>query len=149
MSYFKGCEIFSLDNKGRVNVPSKMRKALSPEAEDTFTVTRGVDQCIVAYPNDEWKKYALRLQELNQFDPKNRYVIHTINMWCDEVVIDAQQRIMLPKRLLEFAEIETKIIIVGMIDHIAFWNPDLHDEYLKSSAEPYEAIAEQVMSYKL
>ena len=50
MSFFKGQETYSIDNKGRVNVPAKMRKSISPDANDTFIVTRGTDKCIVAYP---------------------------------------------------------------------------------------------------
>ena len=50
MSFFKGQETYSIDDKGRVNVPTKMRKSIQPEAGDTFILTRGVDKCIVAYP---------------------------------------------------------------------------------------------------
>ncbi|MFP4369781.1 MAG: division/cell wall cluster transcriptional repressor MraZ, partial [Candidatus Kapaibacterium sp.] len=68
MAFFKGQELFSIDNKGRVNIPAKMRKALSPDANDTFIITRGTDKCIYAYPMDEWKKYEEKLENLNQYD---------------------------------------------------------------------------------
>lgn len=146
MAFFKGQETYSIDNKGRVNIPAKMRKSLSPEANDTFAITRGLDKCITAYPIDEWKKYEEKFANLNQYDEKNRYFLRMLLMWSEEVVLDAQQRITLPRKLLEFAGIESKVMIVGMGDHIEFWNPDEFENYLNKFNEPYEKVAEQVFS---
>jgi len=103
MSFFKGQEVFSIDNKGRVNIPAKMRKALSPEANDTFIITRGADKCVVAYPLNEWKKYEEQYAKLDQFDEKNRFFLRVILAWSEETEIDAQQRISLSKKYLDFA----------------------------------------------
>lgn len=146
MSFFKGQETYSLDNKGRVNIPAKMRKSLAPDANDTFVITRGTEDCIVAYPLDEWKKYEDKLQNLNQFDEKNRFFLRTILMWSEEVSLDSQQRISIPKKLIDFAKIENKTTIVGMVDRIEFWNPEKFEEYLNSSKESYETVASIVMS---
>lgn len=145
MSFFKGQETFSLDNKGRVNIPAKMRKVLSPDANDTFVLTRGTDKCIVAYPLNEWKKYEERYAGMNQFDEENRFFLRTILAWCEEVEIDAQQRITIGKRYLDFASLEGKVTVVGMIDHIEFWNPDEFERYLNGQGDQYEQIAAKVM----
>lgn len=146
MPFLKGQETFSIDSKGRVNIPAKMRKSVSPEANDTFAITRGVDKCIVAYPLDEWKKYEEKFEKLNQYDEKNRYFLRVLLMWSEEVKLDAQQRICIPKNLSDFAGIEGKVTIVGMIDHIEIWNPIEFEKYLNSHDEPYESVAEKVMS---
>ncbi|MBX3044698.1 MAG: division/cell wall cluster transcriptional repressor MraZ [Candidatus Kapabacteria bacterium] len=145
MAFFKGQETYSIDSKGRVNIPAKMRKSISPEANDTFTVTRGQEECIVAYPLDEWKKYEEKFVELNQYDSKNRFFLRKLLMWSEEVNLDGQQRISLPKKLLDFAGIENKVVIVGMVDHIEFWNPEKFDEYLSRFDESYEDVAANVM----
>ncbi|GAB1371035.1 division/cell wall cluster transcriptional repressor MraZ [Candidatus Kapaibacterium sp.] len=145
MAFFKGQETYSIDNKGRVNIPSKMRKSISPEANDTFTVTRGLEDCIVAYPLDEWKKYEDKFVTLNQYDPKNRYFLTKILQWAEDVALDGQQRITIPKKLIEFAGIENKVVIVGMVDHIEFWNPDKFEQYLNRFDESYEDVAATVM----
>ncbi|MBE2188317.1 MAG: division/cell wall cluster transcriptional repressor MraZ [Desulfobulbaceae bacterium] len=145
MAFFKGQELHSIDNKGRVNIPAKMRRSISPDANDTFTVTRGQDDCIVAYPLDEWKNYEEKFEELNQYDSKNRFFLRKILMWSEEVLLDAQQRIMLPKKLTDFAGIEGKVLIVGMVDHIEFWNPEKFEEYLNNHDESYEEVAAKVM----
>lgn len=146
MAFFKGQELYSIDAKGRVNIPSKMRKSIAPEANDTFTVTRGTDNCIVAYPLDEWRRYEEKFEELNQYDEQNRYFLRRLLMWAEEVTVDAQLRVILPKKLLDFAGIDKKVMIVGMVDHIEFWNPDEYEKYLNSHEESYEAVAAKVMT---
>lgn len=146
MAFFKGQETYSIDAKGRVSVPAKMRRAIEPDANNTFTVTRGQDKCVVAYPMDEWKKYEEKFQELNQYDSKNRYFLRMILSWSEEVSLDAQQRISIPKKLSEFAGIEKKVTIVGVGDHIELWQPEEYDRYLLGNEETYEDIAAKVMN---
>ncbi|MDC1068841.1 division/cell wall cluster transcriptional repressor MraZ [Candidatus Kapabacteria bacterium] len=146
MAFFKGQELYSIDVKGRVNIPAKMRKSISEEANDTFVFTRGTDSCVIAYPLDQWKKHEDKFSVLNQYDEKNRFFLRQLLMWSEEVGIDRQQRVSMPKKLQEFAEIDGKVMIVGMIDHIEFWNPTKFEKYLESHDEPYEAVAEKVMS---
>ncbi len=145
MAFFKGRENFSIDSKGRVNIPAKMRKSISPEANDTFVVTRGIDKCIVAYPLDEWKKYEESFQKLNQYDDKNRFFLRVVLPLCEEVTLDTQQRILLPKHLLEYAEIEGRVLVIGMMDHIEFWNPDEYESYMSGYNIPYKDVAKEVM----
>lgn len=146
MAFFKGQETYSIDNKGRVSIPVKMRKSLSPEALDTFVLTRGADNCIIAYPLDEWKKYEEKFSKLNQFDENIRFFLRMILMWSEEVTFDGQQRLSVPKKLLEFAKIESKVTIVGMVDRIELWNPEEFEKYLNGHSDTYENVAEKVMT---
>ena len=148
MSFFQGQETYSIDSKGRVNIPAKMRKMLSNESNETFVVTRGTDNCVVAYPMDEWKKYQTQLQALNQYDEKNRYFLRVLLMWSDEVSLDSQNRISVPKRLIEFAGIDKKVLIMGMVDKIEFWNPETFEESINNFGESYEDVAKFVMTKK-
>lgn len=146
MAFFKGQELYSIDAKGRVNIPAKMRRSIAEEANDTLVLTRGTDSCVIAYPLDEWKKHEEKFGSLNQYDEKNRFFLRQLLMWSEEVSIDRQQRVSIPKRLQELATIEGKVMIVGMVDHIEFWNPEKFEAYLKSHEESYEAVAEKVMT---
>lgn len=146
MGFFKGQETYSVDNKGRVNIPAKMRRVLTPEAMDTFVLTRGVDKCIAAYPLDEWKKYEERFSKLNQYSERERFFLRSVLQWSEEAEIDGQQRISLPRKLQEFANIGTKAVIVGMVDHIEFWNPEDFELYMNGFATSYEEAAASVMA---
>jgi MraZ protein len=150
MSFFKGRELYSVDAKGRVNVPAKMRKNIAPEANDTFVVTRGPDDdpCIFAYPLDEWKKFEENLKQLNQYNEKERFFLRTLLSWADDVTLDSQFRISIPKMLLDFAGIEKSALILGAMDHIEIWNPELFENYLTTRKESYAAVAASVMGVR-
>lgn len=146
MSFFKGHEIYSIDNKGRVNIPVKMRKELSPQANGTFTITRGYGKCIAAYPKDEWQRYAESYKKLNQFNGEALFFLRTMLMWCEDVTLDAQQRIAIPQKLIEFADIENKVVIAGVMDRIEIWNPVEFEKYKNSYSESFEDVASKVMT---
>ena len=151
MSFFKGRETYSVDDKGRVAIPAKMRKSLSPDAADTFVVTRGPDEdpCIYAYPLDEWKKMEERLGGLNQYSDRDRFFLRTLLYWADELTLDKQHRVMVPKALIEFAGIEKNALIIGAMDHLEIWNPEIFESYLRKREESYADVAEAVMGGKL
>jgi MraZ protein len=66
-------------------------------------------------------------------------------MWADEVSLDGQGRISIPKSLREFADLGGSALILGAFDHIEIWDPDQFDEYLNEQPSDYETLAERVM----
>jgi MraZ protein len=142
---FKGQAEYSVDSKGRVAIPAKMRSVLNPEADGTFTITRGFEDCIFLYPMDRWNSIEEEIGELNQFNREARDFIRIIMMWADEVSLDGQGRISIPKSLVDFANLDDKALILGAFDHIEIWNPDEFDAYLNDQPDDYETLAERVM----
>jgi MraZ protein len=149
MAGFKGQADYSIDDKGRVPVPAKMRRALSPDARDTFVVTRGFEQCVVLYPADRWEEVEASLKALNTFQSDARHVVRTMHRWADDVTLDSQGRIALPKALVEFANLtHGRARILGVGEEIEIWDPDTHDAYEDGQESPYEVVAEQVLGGK-
>jgi MraZ protein len=123
-----------------------MRKAMSPAANETFTVTRGFEDCIFLYPMDKWADIEEEIEDLNMYDREVRDFIRIIMMWADEVSLDGQGRISIPNPLLDFAELDDSALILGAYDHIEIWNPEQFNGYLNEQPDDYEALAESVMS---
>ncbi len=144
MSAFKGSFVHSIDNKGRINIPAKLRKYLNPEANDTFVITRGFDRCIFAYPYDEWSNYEKQIRMLRTSDANSRYVMRHLLQFATEVQLDAQSRIMLPQKLIHLAEIKNEALILGVLDHLEIWNPDIYENYIQQQDASYEEVAEKV-----
>lgn len=150
MSSFKGRYEYTLDSKGRLSIPAKLRKSLSPEANDTFVVTRGIEKCLYVYPLDEWRQLESKLRSLNQFVEKHRFFTRTLLMWAsEEFTLDNQSRILIPKNLLEFAGIEKEVIVIGALERIELWSPKNFDDYMNSQQESYESVVEKIMSVNL
>ena len=145
MSSFKGSYDYSVDNKGRINIPSRLRKYISPEANDTFVITRGYEQCLYVYPLDEWNKVEENIRQLSTTNPKHRFFMRTLLERATESQLDGQFRITIPKELLQFAGIENEVFIIGVLEHIEVWNPGTYAEYQKTQAESYESVAQTVL----
>ncbi len=146
MSSLKGSYQYSVDNKGRINIPSKLRKMLSDDIKDNFIITRGFDKCLYVYPLDEWAKVEKELRTLSNYNPDHRLFSRTILDLASDVQLDSQARITIPTELRQYAGIDSEVIIIGTLDKIELWNPNIYFEYKNSQSETYESIAAKVMS---
>jgi MraZ protein len=127
-------------------VPAKMRRALSPDAKETFVATRGLERCVFLYPLDKWEQIEDRMGEMNQFVAENRAFTRTLLRWAEELSLDGQGRIALPKPLLEFAGLQTgeKALVMGAFDRIEVWNHAAFEAHIRDQ-DDYELLAERVM----
>jgi len=148
MSSFKGSYSYSVDSKGRINIPAKLRKYVSPDANDTFVVTRGFEKCLVLYPLDEWNTLESSVRELSPSNAQHRFITRALLQYATETQLDGQSRITIPRELLQFAGIEDQVLIVGVLERIEVWNPKEYDVYMKSQTDSYENIAQTVLHKK-
>ncbi|MCK9409247.1 MAG: division/cell wall cluster transcriptional repressor MraZ [Bacteriovoracaceae bacterium] len=148
MSSFKGSFHYTVDNKGRINIPAKMRKNLSPEANNSFVVTRGFESCIFVYPNDEWAKRELELGKLQQTKPQDRFFTRMLLQYATDTELDGQYRIVLSKDLIQYANIQSEVFILGAFDRIEVWNPEEYKKYLDAQQEDYLTVASRVFENK-
>jgi MraZ protein len=142
---FKGSDTYSVDAKGRVSIPSKMRRNISVDAQSTFVLTRGLEKCLYAYPADEWKKLEASIQSLQQSSDQDRFYLRMLMQWSEELVLDSQYRLLVPQSLLEFSEIKKEVYFIGVLDHIELWHPPNFKRYIESMKQSYESVAEQVL----
>lgn len=145
MARFKGQVEYSVDSKGRIAIPAKMRAALSPDAQGTFTLVRGPEKCIYAYPQDQWKIQEDEYSALNTNNRKARHLVRMVLMWAEEVSLDGQGRISLPKSLADYAGVQDRALIIGAMDHIELWDPEAFAQYLKENTTDAETLYEEVM----
>ena len=142
---FRGQFTYSVDSKGRLSIPAKLRKQISPECNDTFVMTQGTANCIDVYPMDQWQLFETKLLALNPFKPNDAKFIRMILQHATEDTLDSQARILVPQALLQYAKIDKEVLILGALKKIELWNPDVYTEYLNQTPETYEQIAAEVM----
>ncbi len=143
---FIGSFKYSIDAKGRVSIPAKLRKYVANEANDTFVMTRGTAQCIDIYPLDQWKDLAAeKLTKLNTFNPQEAMFIRMFLQEAAEDSLDSQSRLLLPKNLIDYAGIKKEVFILGAVKKIELWNPEIYEAYIKENLTQYAEIAKEVM----
>ncbi|MES3628866.1 MAG: division/cell wall cluster transcriptional repressor MraZ [Longimonas sp.] len=142
---FKGQAEHTIDSKGRVAIPAKMRKVLGDAAQSPFTITRGFEQCVVLYPAKRWQAIEDEIAALNMYNRATRDFVRIIMMWAEDVSLDAQGRVRLPSSLVDFSNLQDTARIIGAFDHIEIWNPERFQSYLTQQPSNYETLAERVM----
>jgi len=145
MAAFRGSYQHSIDHKGRVSIPARFRRQLSGEADETFVVVRGLESCIALYPSDEFRRLDERLRSRSFTDETNRRYQRMLLFESRDEVLDAQGRVALPPRLIAHAKLTKEVLVVGLLDHLELWNPELFEKYLQSSDRSYEDIAGELL----
>ena len=137
---------YSIDSKNRISIPAKLRKNLEGDSSNKLYINRGVVKCIDIYPSSQWKELLNKLEQLNHFNPKDAMFLRMFLQKASEETLDSQFRILLPQKLIEHAEIEKEVFILGAITKIEIWNPAVYEKYLQEQEESFEKVAEKVMS---
>ncbi len=132
---FTGEYSYSLDSKGRVNIPARYRQVLSNDNENTFMTTRGQDACVWVYPMIEWKKIETELRKLSSVSGTHRTFIRQISRSASPSTYDKQGRIKINPSLISYAGLEKDVLIVGVVNKIEIWNPEIEAEVYKKNME--------------
>ena len=121
----------TLDKKGRVAIPVKLRKAFgSNTVIDKFIVTHGFDKCLMAFREEDWREFVeKKIVPLSQSDPKNRTIMRRLFGGAYECDLDKQGRMLIPAYLLDEAEIKKDITILGLFNRIEIWNSEIYESY--------------------
>jgi MraZ protein len=146
---FLGSYKYSVDVKGRISIPSIYKKYVNESANETFVMTRGIVQCIDIYPQDFWKEEVLpRINQLDDFDSDEAAFKRMLLELAAEYKLDSQSRLLVPKNLLDFANIGKEVFVLGQNKKIEFWNPEVYELHKKEQTKPFAEIAKQIMQKK-
>ena len=137
-----------LDEKSRIILPSALKKQISPEAQDKFVINRGFEGCLVLYPHDIWKETTAGINRLNLYVRENRRFVRAFYNGATELGLDSQNRLLLPRTLLDFAGIEKDVILFAYSDRIELWNKATYLELIPKEPEDLAELAEKVMGHK-
>ena len=146
---FIGEYSYSLDTKGRVNIPAKFRQSLSEDNENTFVITRGIDSCIWIYPLTQWKMIENNLRNLSSLSKIHRSFVRNTARYASPSTYDKQGRIILTPSLIEYAGLDKELLIIGMVNKMEIWNPDrlkeVDLENIKIDPTAYDDLADKVI----
>ena len=105
-----------IDAKGRLFIPAKFREELG----FSFVLTKGLENTLSIYPNDEWDKFAEKINSLptKQSRTLKRFFVAS----AQDLSPDAQGRILIPQVLRDYAGLSKNAVVIGMTDHIEIWD---------------------------
>ena len=125
---FKGTYEHSIDSKGRVSFPAKLRKYLNPSNPENFVILKGIQNCLYLYPEDRWMKLEEKLAKISNLTVEGADVIRIFLSNAEDLNLDNQNRLALPSNLTDMVGIGQKVVIVGLMDRLELWNPEAYDK---------------------
>ena len=134
------------DAKGRLMMSSAFKKQLAPVLQDGFVVKRAVFQlCLELYPMQEWNLMMEKINKLNRFVKKNNDFIRRFTAGVKVVEMDASGRLLIPKDLCAFANIQKQIVLSSAINIIEIWDKDNYEKAIDDATTDFASLAEEVM----
>lgn len=143
ISMFMGEYHHTIDDKGRIIIPSKIRYDLGEE----FIITRGLDKCLFIYPKDEWNNIISKYKDLpNTKDARNfmRFFLSGATL-CS---FDKQGRINIPIPLTAYAGLIKECVIIGVDDRLEIWAKDQFESFMLENESNMTEIAENLFAPK-
>ncbi len=105
----------TLDSKGRLFVPARLRERLGPE----FFVTISMDKCLSLYSGESWAEFSARVNAMSYVEQRR---MRPLFVYASRLELDAQGRILLPQNLRNFAGLTKNVTIIGCNNHAELWD---------------------------
>lgn len=117
------------DAKGRVFLPAAFRRVLMTGGEQTLVLRRDVFQkCLVLYPMEVWDKQLESLRsQLNPWNRKDQMMLRQFVADAEQIELDSQGRLLISKGKLQYADINTDVRFLAMVDRIEIWSRQCYD----------------------
>ncbi len=137
---FIGEYLHTIDQKKRLSVPAKFRKDLGKEA----VITKGIDQCLVLYPLEQWKQIAKKLESMPTAKKEAREFIRMTLAAANEVELDKLGRILIPDLLKEYAGLKKSVSVLGLSNKIEIWDERSWQSHKKKTEKDADGIASKL-----
>ena len=130
----------SLDSKGRLIMPAKLRETIG----EKFVVTKGLDGCLFAFSITEWQNFEEKLKSLPLSNRNSREFTRFFLSGATECEIDKQGRFLIPNNLRESANLQKEVVIIGVGTRIEIWDKEKWNSYNNENIS-VEDIAENMI----
>ena len=146
---FIGEYSYTVDTKGRINIPSKFRSSLSKENKNSLVITRGMDKCVWIYPLVIWKSIEDEFRKLSSLSSVNRSFIRNTVRHASISKLDKQGRIALNQNIMTFSNITKNALIIGMVNKIEIWDPvflsNVDDSFNKIDSSQFDDLSDKII----
>ncbi len=142
MTGFLGSYLHQLDEKGRLALPASFRRSAGDAG---FVLIHAYEPALYLYPLRTWAAVEERLAEFMRRQPEARGTVLSLTAAAAEVIPDKQGRILIPERLQRAASLDTEALIVGALEKIEIWNPELFKSATGEAKPEHERILRQIL----
>lgn len=124
----------SLDNKGRLFIPAKLRDELG----DVFFVTLSMDRCLCAYSSANWQALSDKVNAMPYIKQRKMRPLFAHAARCE---LDSQGRALIPQNLRGFAGLTKNVAVIGCNNHAELWDSDAWNAVYVAETSPENIAA--------
>lgn len=121
-----------------------MPAKLKDDIGEKFVITQGLDGCLFAYSQNEWKNFEEKLRTFPLTNKDARALKRFFLARATECEVDKQGRFLISSNLREFAGLEKEVVIIGVLDKIEIWSKDKWLKYSEEENMAADEIAERM-----
>lgn len=143
MAFFTSEYTCKLDAKGRLVLPARMKASLPNISSEELFMREGFEPCLELYPLVEYKKIYSKIAGLNEFNAEYRRLQRNFFRGSTTVELDASGRLLVPKTMLQYAQLNKDVIVVGMGNRMEIWNPEMYEKYIIQDPQELSELAEK------
>ncbi len=145
MPGFSGKNYYSLDSKGRIPIPPSIKEILSSNYSMKLVfVNHQFDNCLCAYPVEEWNRLIEKVKGMPQTSDAVQYYMRRVIGSAVECEIDKQGRVLIPSALRGDAHLNNEVVLLGLGNRIEIWDKKEHENV----ADPSKLDKETIKQYK-
>jgi MraZ protein len=126
---------YQMDPKGRMSLPVKFREAFA----DGVYLTLGQDQCLYAFPLEQWQQARQEVEGRTIADPTNRAYARVFFGNAERAELDPQGRLVVPRKLRDKVGLGRDVAVIGVSDRLEIWAQPEWERYAQGHEGPYAA----------
>lgn len=139
---FMGEYHHTIDEKGRLIIPSKFRDGLG----ENFIITRGIEKCLFVYSLESWKKITNKLESLPFTKKDARQFVRFFLSGATTAEFDKQGRVNITSPLISYANLVKDCVVIGTGDRLEIWSEEDWNAFFDSAADNMSDIAENLFN---
>jgi MraZ protein len=146
MATFIGDYTCKVDVKGRIILPMAFKKQMPASAQDHFVVRKDIfENCLILYSIDDWNRQLEKIRRrINPYNREHNMFLRNFFKGTAELTLDNNNRMLIPKRLLDMIGAERDVVLAGQDGRIEIWEAAIYEK-VEMPAEDFAALAEKLM----
>lgn len=146
MTFFTSEYEATVDAKGRLLLPSRIKAQMPEESSQELVLRRGFEPCLILYPMVEFRKVFARISGLSEFNEEYRRLQRNFLSGVATIELDGNGRFLIPKVMLSYAQIEKDVVLVGTGSKVEIWRPSVYEKHLIKDPAELSKLAEKYLN---